>query len=361
MKKFKILISSLMLVLSLSASAQTEESRYPHAFVGLQGGMLQNYSGPGIGRNWDPMAGVQLGYYFTDVFGTRLQAFGSTWKSDLADGSEFKSKLGSIDLDLLLNLSNVFFPNRNNLINVIAVAGMPFELITPHTWVDNFARADADGDRWNPGWKGGGILEVNVAKNWGINLEGGVNYIRQENTLTHRNDKWWPYAMAGITYKFGFKKAKKAETPVIEEPVPTQQVVEKKPEPKPVVVEKKPEPKPEPVAKPAPAKTTQNLFFKIGRADVTTEHAQKIDEIARWAKDHPTASIALTGYADKGTGNTRINQALSERRAAAVKDALIKKGVQASRITVDAKGDTVQPFANNDDNRAVIVLGEEKN
>ena len=359
MKKYKILFSLLMLLFAATASAQNEESRYPHAFVGLQGGLLQNYNGQDLSRNWDPMAGVQLGYYFTDVFGTRLQAFGSSWKADLGNGDEFKSKLGSIDLDVLLNLSNVFFPNRNNLVNVIAVVGAPFELIVPHTWVDNYARCDANGDRWNPGWKGGGILELNIAKHWGINLEGGVNYIRQDNSATAGNDKWWPYAMAGLTYKFGYKKAKKA-APIVEEPVVEEQKPEPKPEPKPVVVEKKPEPKPEPVAKPAPAMTTQNLFFKIGRATVTKEHAQKIDEIAQWAKDHPTAQIALTGYADKGTGNARINQALSERRAAAVKDALVKKGVQASRIAVDAKGDTIQPFAQNDDNRAVIVLGEEK-
>ena len=38
---------------------------------------------------------------------------------------------------------------------------------------------------------------------------------------------------------------------------------------------------------------------------------------------------------------------------------LVKKGIQASRITTDAKGDTIQPFGNNDDNRVTVVIGKE--
>ena len=358
--KYRFLISLLAMLFTMTVSAQEEnDNRYPHAFVGLQGGVLRSYTGDGIDRKLSPLGAVSLGYYFTDVFGLRLQGNGSMWTSNLANGEEFKSKMASIDLDVLLNLSNVFFPNRNNLINVIAVAGAPFGLAVPHTWVQNYAQSEIGSDKWNTGWKGGGMIELNIAKHWGINLEGGVNYIHQENSLVSTNERWWPYAMAGLTYKFGFKKAKKAAP----EPIPVVQEVVEEPvaevvPAKPVVVEKKPEPKP--VVKPAPAKTTQNLFFKIGRAAVTKEHAQKIDEIAQWSKEHPTAKIELTGYADKGTGNARINQAISERRAAAVKDALVKKGVSTSLISVDAKGDTVQPFAANDDNRAVIVLGEEK-
>jgi outer membrane protein OmpA-like peptidoglycan-associated protein len=43
-----------------------------------------------------------------------------------------------------------------------------------------------------------------------------------------------------------------------------------------------------------------------------------------------------------------------------VKAELIRQGVNASRITTDAKGDTVQPFAENDQNRVVIAICEEK-
>lgn len=352
--KYKFLLSLMALFLTLSVSAQENEN-YPHAFVGVQGGVMRPYNGAGVDRDWTPAGALSFGYYFTKVFGLRLQGNGTMWDAKLADGSKYESKAVGIDLDMLFNLSNVFFPSRNNFVNVVAVAGAPFNLALPHTWVQNYGQCVTEGTKkWNPAWKIGGQVEFNVAKHWGINLEAGTNYVRQRSTTIDDNQKWWPYAMAGLTYKFGFKKAKKVE--------PVQEVVEvveePKPEPKPVV---KPEPKPEP--KPVvkqKAKTTENIFFKIGKASIEDAQAGKIDNLAQWANEHPEAVIELTGYADKNTGNEKLNMALSEKRAAAVKDALVKKGVNANRITTNWKGDTVQPFNNNDDNRVVVVLGEEK-
>ena len=161
--------------------------------------------------------------------------------------------------------------------------------------------------------------------------------------------------MAGITYKFGHKKVKKAEPVVAEEPAP---VVEPKPEPKP---QPKPEPKPEP--KPVvkqPVKITENIFFDLAKANVKAGETGKIDQIVKWANEHPQANILLTGYADKETGNAKYNRNIAEKRANTVKQAMIAKGIAADRLSIEVKGDTEQPFANNDDNRAVIAFGEEK-
>ena len=71
--------------------------------------------------------------------------------------------------------------------------------------------------------------------------------------------------------------------------------------------------------------------------------------------------MSITGYADKGTGNARINKKYSQERANKFKDELVKNyGINASRIITDAKGDTVQPFADNDKNRCVIIIGPVK-
>ena len=64
--------------------------------------------------------------------------------------------------------------------------------------------------------------------------------------------------------------------------------------------------------------------------------------------------ITVTGYADVQTGNEKINMDLSQRRANKVKAYLVGKGIAASRISVDFKGDSEQPFAQNDLNRCVI-------
>jgi hypothetical protein len=69
--------------------------------------------------------------------------------------------------------------------------------------------------------------------------------------------------------------------------------------------------------------------------------------------------VQVVGYADKGTGNAEVNKMYAERRATECKDALVKKyGCDAARISIDSKGDTVQPFAENDKNRCVIITGE---
>ena len=78
-------------------------------------------------------------------------------------------------------------------------------------------------------------------------------------------------------------------------------------------------------------------------------------------KDHPTAKAVLTGYADAGTGNAEINRTISEKRTARVYKVLTEKyGINASRLSTDYKGDTVQPFKNNDSNRVVIGIAKEQ-
>ena len=354
--KYRILLSLVAILFAINVSAQ-ETKEYPHAFIGLQGGVMKAYNGQGIDRKWNPMAAVSLGYNFTSVFGMRLQANGSMWDAGLANGSKWKSKIGNIDLDMMFNLSNVFFPHQKNAVNLIAIAGVPFELAVPHAWVNNYARTACTGsDRWNTAWKVGGMLDFNLSKHWGFNIEAGTNYIRQKNDVNIDNNKWWPYAMAGLTFKFGHKKIKKEEPVIIEEDEP-EPVVEKEP-----VVEPGPQPEPQPEPQPVltkPMKITQNIFFDLAKSDIKADQNGKIDEIVKWTNEHPKASILLTGYADKQTGTPEVNKRIAKERTNAVKKALTDKGVAANRIKIDVKGDTEQPFANNDDNRVVIAFGEE--
>ncbi|MCF0166899.1 MAG: OmpA family protein [Bacteroidales bacterium] len=159
----------------------------------------------------------------------------------------------------------------------------------------------------------------------------------------------------GLVYKFGQKK-KYIPEPVIE-PEPKPAPVVKKEEPKPVPVVKKEEPKPVPVAK---EKMTKNVFYTIGKTDAKGDEASKINAAADWMKAHPTAMATVVGYADKGTGTADVNKKIAEKRAVAVADKLKASGVSADRISVDSKGDTVQPFAENDENRVAIITCEEK-
>lgn len=73
---------------------------------------------------------------------------------------------------------------------------------------------------------------------------------------------------------------------------------------------------------------------------------------------YPASKVAITGYADKETGNPRINMTLSEKRANNVAEVLKAKGITADRIKVDYKGDIVQPYNTPKENRVSICIVE---
>ena len=56
------------------------------------------------------------------------------------------------------------------------------------------------------------------------------------------------------------------------------------------------------------------------------------------------------------TGNATINQRLSVERAQAVAQFLVNRGISRDRISKYAKGDRVQPFSVNEDNRVTICI-----
>ena len=86
---------------------------------------------------------------------------------------------------------------------------------------------------------------------------------------------------------------------------------------------------------------------------------KKVKDIADYLNKYPKATVKITGYADKGTGNAKINASLGERRAQAVVDALVNDfGISASRIKADSKGDTEQPFKEDVLNRVSICIAE---
>jgi outer membrane protein OmpA-like peptidoglycan-associated protein len=92
---------------------------------------------------------------------------------------------------------------------------------------------------------------------------------------------------------------------------------------------------------------------------VRETEAEKIKDIADYLKQNPNAKVEVTGYADAGTGNNRINDRLAKQRADVVVKALINEyNISADRISFDSKGSRVQPFAENDLNRVTICIAE---
>jgi outer membrane protein OmpA-like peptidoglycan-associated protein len=85
----------------------------------------------------------------------------------------------------------------------------------------------------------------------------------------------------------------------------------------------------------------------------------KIEDIVEYLNKYPDARVSVTGHADKGTGNAKINAGYAEKRAEAIAKLLTcKYGISHLRICMDSKGDTVQPYEQNDLNRVTICIAE---
>ena len=98
-----------------------------------------------------------------------------------------------------------------------------------------------------------------------------------------------------------------------------------------------------------------SIFFEVGKANVIASRDMlSVKALAELAIDK-NASVLVTGYADK-SGNADANMKLSERRAQAVADELVRLGVNRQRIEIVAAGavDTLKPAEYN--RRATIEL-----
>jgi len=115
------------------------------------------------------------------------------------------------------------------------------------------------------------------------------------------------------------------------------------------------EPKPAP---PGPAVSREgaivldNVLFGFNATDIRPDAAKILDRLADHLKNNPGQRVTLEGHTDS-VGTDGYNQALSEKRAAAVRDYVVKRGISASRISTQGFGKT-KPIADNstDDGRA---------
>jgi OOP family OmpA-OmpF porin len=111
-----------------------------------------------------------------------------------------------------------------------------------------------------------------------------------------------------------------------------------------------------PAAAPVDGTVCQQLFsellskgsirFEPARADIDPDSTGLLDRLIETALRCPAAIIEIAGHTDTD-GDDAINQALSEKRAQAVADYLVKAGLPSDRFTAVGYGST-QPVASND-------------
>lgn len=389
MKIKKALLSCLLLAGVLSASAQEPEAKTEYVFnhhwyIQLQGGGQYTLGEVDFDKLISPNVQFAIGYQINPVVGIRLQA--NAWQSkggwDYINNTrmsnfEWKYNYVAPGLDFTFNLSNLFCGfNPKRLVDFSVFAGAGANIAWKNDEAnDAFAQilgyqyqpGDApitsykenldylwDGTKVHPFGRFGAAVDFRLSDAVKLGVEANANFTDDHyNSKRAGNPDWYFNALLGLKINLG----KTYTTRTVEAPKPVERVVEKVIE---RVVEK---PVPQVVEQPAVVEKKdpfrRDVFFTISSVSIRKAEMVKVKEVAEYLKANPNAKVEVTGYADKGTGNAKINLSLSQRRAQAVTNALIKTyGIAASRITTDYKGDTVQPFAKAIENRVTICIAE---
>lgn len=349
---------------------------------------------------------ASLGYDFTPYIGARLSI--NAWQSKAGTEETFKRDGSTLDpriewswkyispmADLTVNLSNMIMGNFNptrpfQLSAFVGVGGNiafgnddawehynrlyvnkdtrqdyakgfePFRYIWPAkevsysddpTVTDNRTKYVKDGSsKAFINLHFGLIGDIRMSDRVSLNLEFQANTLSDRyNSKRADNSDWYFNALAGLKINLGTTYHTNQRVIKHEGPKIVEKVVEK-------IVEKQ-IPCPDAEVRLEPMR--RDIFFTISSTKIDASEQGKVQELADYMKKYPNAKIQITGYADKGTGTVAGNKSLSERRAATVADVLNKEyGIDRSRMIIDSRGDTVQPFDEEVKNRVSICIAE---
>ena len=385
MKMKKTILSCLMLLAGLTASAQeqkgtTEYVFEPHWYVNVQPLGVQYTLGElSMGDLMSYNVQAAVGREFNKVIGGRFAL--NAWQSKAGSkisGVDYKWKWNYIapTVDITFNLSNLISGvNPNRVFTVGAFAGLGMNIgwgnseaadvdailrqTTTARWQDDDGQIKTD-NSYEAGldylWDGtkarfllqaGLTGDIKINDKFAVTLEVSANTLSDKyNSKKAKNWDWYFNALAGLKINLGPTYS----TKFIPAPEPEIRYVEK-------IVEKIVE------VPAAPAETAaeplrRDIFFLINKAVIRDSEASKINDIVTYLNENKDAKVQVTGYADAGTGNDKVNDRIAAKRADSVVAALKKAGISADRITFDSKGARVQPFADNDSNRVSICIAE---
>ena len=111
--------------------------------------------------------------------------------------------------------------------------------------------------------------------------------------------------------------------------------------------------------------TLGDVLFAFNKAELSAQAAPRLDKLASFLKQFPDRKLLIEGYTDS-VGSDSYNQDLSERRAQSVRDALVQRGVDTSRITARGYGkahpvaDNASPEGRAMNRRVEIVIADDK-
>ncbi|MCI1648339.1 MAG: OmpA family protein [Bacteroides sp.] len=394
--KSKLVILSLMVAAASTATAQTKEkfvsekasdNIFVSVGVGASASMYKE-DGFDLGKAISPHVTISLGKWFTPVWAVRGQI--GLWNDKVNTGwgesgaidangyalagekKDHDMTTGRIRLDGMFNLSNAFCGyNPDRLFNLSVFAGPGLTIAKPYTSQEIVNNGDdtwskVKSDKKTRAYVNGSVGlqgKFNLNKYWDIDLEArGELSPSYFGTLCSANTTGNIYLTAGVTYTFGGKKfiscGAKVDQNAINEEVnkyrtELAQAQADLADAKNALANVRPEVKE--VTKEVQVAGPRAIFFRIGSARIDDYGKVNIQLAAKILKANPDKKYKVAGYADKATGSSTWNQKLSEKRAQAVYDALIKEGVDKDQLELVGFGGTANMFGKNYLNRVVIM------
>ncbi len=370
MKKLGLLFAAAAMAVSVNAQTVTESKTFDNFYIGINGGAQVKTTGESWMNNLNSNAGLRIGRWFTPVFG--LAAEGNVYFNDhckhyIMPQSKTLARYMNVGLIGTVNLSNWFagYKGEPRLFEVVPVYGFGWghtfgtdenhNVLTSKAGIDftfNLGKAKA--------WQ----VYVEPSMNWALNGYGyeGVAYDINKSAFQLN---------AGIVYKFknsngshnftiaqlrdqneidglnsqinslrGDLNNKDAQLSAKDKQIKDLQNALDECNKKPKYV------------KPATATNLQpTVLFRQGKAVVDKSQMPNIELIAQYMKNHADAKVEIKGYASP-EGNKDFNQALSQKRADAVKNVLVKKyKIAADRLTTKGMGATDKLFKQVEFNR----------
>lgn len=369
MKKLGLLFAAAAMAVSVNAQTVTESKTFDNFYIGINGGAQVKTTGESWMNNLNSNAGLRIGRWFTPVFG--LAAEGNVYFNDhckhYMPQSKTVARYMNVGLIGTVNLSNWFagYKGEPRLFEVVPVYGFGWghtfgtdenrNVLTSKAGIDftfNLGKAKAwqvyvePSMNWSLNGYGYEGVAYNINKsafqlNAGIvykfkNSNGSHNFtiaqLRDQNEIDGLNSQ-----INSLRSDLNDKDAQlSAKDKQIKDLQNALDECNKKPK----------------YVKPATATNLQpTVLFRQGKAVVDKSQMPNIELIAQYMKNHPEAKVEIKGYASP-EGNKDFNQALSQKRADAVKNVLVKKyKIAADRLTTKGMGATDKLFKQVEFNR----------
>ncbi len=382
--KTKVLLFALLSGFIFSASAQEYK---PQIGFSTENGSKTNFKKNKAGDNWFITLGggasifigdqnkeadfvnrlnilpqVSFGKWYNPYLGGRIQLQGGSPHGFVGDNAEVMQhkKFFNAHADLLWDITNFWAPyNEAKVFRFIPFVGLGYAVNSGKVsgGVD-YRRSES------PSINFGAIAAFRLSKRIDLNLEAqgallGEHFNRID--MGHEEDGFAAVTL-GLNFKLGktdFEVLQPMDYDLLNDLNSKINALRSENE----ELGKRPESCPE--CPPAAAAIVENnyienvVYFRLNSAKIDKNQEINIFNTSEFVKKNSTP-IKVVGYADKKTGTSDYNLKLSERRARAVAKELIEKyGISSNQITIEWKGSDVQPYAENNWNRVVVMSANE--